>query len=107
MGDGDRPYRLNVDGELGAFEPLNDDLLDEGLSIDGGGNIDAEDPLATDVAGVSGAVSFPYEDGPANSSFWLGYSLATESASLVMDWLRNIRGRLVLWPWALGVRLCR
>jgi hypothetical protein len=96
MGDGDRPYRLKVDGELGAFDPLNEDLLEDGLSIDGGGNIDADEALATDAAGVSGAVSLPYEDGPANSSFWLGYSLATDSASLVIDSLRNILGRLVL-----------
>jgi hypothetical protein len=70
MGEGDRPYRENVDGEPGAFEPLKDDRRDDGLSMGGGGNI-ADEELATDVAGVKGAVSLLYAD-PRISSFSFG-----------------------------------
>lgn len=80
IGEGERPYRLYVVGEPGALDPLNEERLDDGLSTEGGGNI--EDVLATDVAGVKGA--------SLSSLSLVGYSLATESASLVIDWLRNI-----------------
>ena len=70
MGDGERPYRTNVDGEPGAFEPLKEDRRDDGLSMGGGGNI-ADEELATDVAGVSGAVSLLCVE-PGVSSFSFG-----------------------------------
>lgn len=95
IGDGERPYLLKVEGELGAFDPLNDERREEGLSMGGGGNIDADGVLATDVAGVNGA-------SPTSS-----FKSIADSASLAVDSLRNILGRLELWPWALGVRLCR
>ena len=59
MGDGERPNRVNCEGELGAFEPLKDDRLEEGLSMGGGGNMAADGVLATDVTGVSGALLPP------------------------------------------------
>ena len=52
MGEGERPYLVNVDGELGALDPLKDDLREEG-SMGGGGNME-EGVLNTDIAGVSG-----------------------------------------------------
>lgn len=52
MGEGDLPYRLKVDGDPGALDPLNDERLEE-VSI-GGGNIADVGPLAEDMAGVSG-----------------------------------------------------
>lgn len=70
IGEGDRPYRENVDGEPGAFEPLKDDRREDGLSIGGGGNI-ADEELATEVAGVKGAVSLLCDD-PGISSFSFG-----------------------------------
>lgn len=88
MGEGDRPYRLNVEGEPGALEPLNDDRLDEGSM--GGGNMADEGPLAEDIAGVSG-VSCTEESSPA----------IADSTSLVDSRWKSL-GRL-----ALGVRLWR
>jgi hypothetical protein len=46
-----------VEGDPGALEPLNDDLLDDGSM--GGGNMEAEGTLAEDMAGVGGATSLP------------------------------------------------
>ena len=39
MGEGDRPYRLKVEGEPGALDPLNEDRRDDG-SMGGGGNME-------------------------------------------------------------------
>lgn len=114
IGDGERPYRAKFAGELGALEPLKDDRLDEDcLSIGGGGNID--DELATEVAGVSGMPTGEGEgaimDGVvAEVSSRCNCSLTlvmTDSASLALDSLWNIRGRLVLGValWELGVRV--
>lgn len=102
MGDGERPYRAKLAGELGAFEPLKEDRLDEGcLSMGGGGNM--ADELATDVAGVSGTFAGEGDgatiDGVVTevSSRCCSLTLVmTDSASLALDSLRNIRGRLVL-----------
>jgi hypothetical protein len=66
MGDGERPYRTNVDGEPGALEPLKDERRDDGLSMGGGGNI-ADEELATDVAGVKGVISLPCADTDVSS----------------------------------------
>jgi hypothetical protein len=44
---------VSVDGELGALDPLKDDLCEEG-SMGGGGNME-EGVLTTDIACVSGA----------------------------------------------------
>jgi hypothetical protein len=57
IGDGDLPKRPKCEGEPGALEPLKEDRLEDDFSIGGGGNIDAADGvLATEVAGVRGAV---------------------------------------------------
>ena len=96
IGEGDRPYLPNVDGEPGAFEPLKDDLLEDGLSIGGGGNIEVDGVLATEVAGVKGVVSLFDPEVEGRSSFSRGISLATDSASLTVDSRRNIRGLLLL-----------
>lgn len=52
MGEGDRPYREWFAGELGAFDPLKEDLRDEGLSMMGGGNIVVDGVLGTEAVGV-------------------------------------------------------
>lgn len=69
IGEGERPYRPKLEGELGALDPLKEERLDDGLSIGGGGNMDSEGVLATEVAGVSGAVSLPYEPTLSSLSF--------------------------------------
>jgi hypothetical protein len=119
MGDGDRPYRLFMllaegAGEGGAFDPEKEDRRDDdcgfSLSSGGGGNIEVlkatggnEGVEATEVAGVSGAVSLEgvdtveksAEEGP--SSF-TGTSLATDSASLVILSRLSMAGRLSARP---------
>jgi hypothetical protein len=103
IGEGERPYRLNWDGELGALEPLKDDRLEEGLSMGGGGNMD-DGVLATDVTGVNGAAMLlalgPEPEAKASSlSLWCSLTLVTmDSVSLAVDSLRKGLGRL-------GVRL--
>jgi hypothetical protein len=57
IGDGDRAYRVYVAGELGAFEPLNDDRRDEERSIGGGGNIPNAGVLGTECVGVRSALA--------------------------------------------------
>lgn len=54
-GDGERAY-LELAcraGELGALDPLNDERLEDGLSIGGGGNMACEGVLATEGVGVA------------------------------------------------------
>ena len=52
IGEGDRAYRAWVDGELAAFDPLNDDRLEWDLSKGGGGNMVEDGVLGTDAVGV-------------------------------------------------------
>ena len=99
MGEGDRPYRLNVEGEPGALDPLNEDLLDD-ASI-GGGNIADDVPLTEDIAGVSGVVSLV-------CPLVLGRSSAMPDSMSLVDSRWKSLGRLEeACPWALGVRLWR
>jgi hypothetical protein len=106
IGEGDRPYLLYWDGELGALEPLKDDRLEEGLSRGGGGNIDVDGVLATEVAGVNGAAMLLLlvpgaEDKTSSLSLCCSLTpVTTDSDSLVVDSWRKGLGRLVL-----GVRL--
>ena len=98
IGEGERPYLVNVEGDPGALE-LNEDLRDE-ASIGGGGNMNAG-VLLTDVAGVKGAASLLAPEAELCDSS--GSAAKTEeSKSLVVEDLRNIRGRVV--PCVLGVR---
>lgn len=94
MGEGERPYRLLLlkeDGEPGALE-LKDDLRED-ASMGGGGNMNAG-VLPTEVAGVKGPASFPYPETELwASSFISSAKTEADSASLVVDSLRYIRGR--------------
>lgn len=97
IGEGDRPKRPKCEGELGALEPLKEDRLDEDFSMGGGGNIDADGVLATEVAGVRGAAVLLLcrwlPDGISSASRSLTV-VPTDSVSLAVDSLRNILGRL-------------
>lgn len=62
IGDGERAYRVYVAGDPGAFELLNDERLDDGLSTGGGGNMDVDGVLGTDGVGVRSAGAWD-EDG--------------------------------------------
>lgn len=116
MGEGDLPYRpppklkLEGAGDDGAFDPENEDLLEEdcfSLSIGGGGNMEAatceggnEGVDATEVAGVSGPASL-LEFEPENktdASSREGNSLAADSASLAVLSRLYSPGRLLARP---------
>lgn len=95
IGEGDRPYLVKLAGEPGALDPLNEDRLDDVLSI-GGGNMEVDGVLATDAVGVSSAPPCWLPDPEATASS-LRRSLTlviTDSVSLAFDSLRNGRGRL-------------
>lgn len=93
IGDGDLPYLAYEAGEAAAFEPLKEDLLEEGLSNDdGGGNMD-DGVLGTDADAVGVINGFVYED--ELSSLVSSPALVNiDSASLVVDSRRAGRGRL-------------
>ena len=90
-------------GELGAFEPLKDERLDDGRSY-GGGNMVIEGVLATEAVGVRSAGGWSFELEAATSSLNRSLTLViTDSVSLAVDSRRKLRGRLCV----LGVRLWR
>lgn|ERR1700722_14919019 len=101
IGEGDRPKRPYCEGEFGGFELLKDDLLDEGLSIGGGGNMDADGVLAMDAAGVKSGLLPPYWLPDVEPSSLC--SLYVDSASLTTESARSDLGRA--GPCVLGVRL--
>ena len=91
IGDGDLPYLACDAGDAAAFDPLNEDLLDEGLSNeDGGGNMD-DGVLGTDAVGVIRGFACEDELSSLVSSLAL---VRMDSASLAVDSRRAGRGRL-------------
>jgi len=93
MGDGDRPYRLKVAGDSGAFDPLKDERRDDASM--GGGNMAEDVMLEDDIAGVNGVAS------------WLLRSSAKTDSTSLVDSRWNRRVRLAFRPCELGVRLWR
>lgn len=96
IGEGDLAYdRPTRPGELGALEPLKEDLRDE-VSTDGGGNMEVE------LAGVEGVKGCWPEDNMI-SSLSLTASLVEDSASLAAV---DSRRKCLERDCELGVRLC-